>query len=119
MQLSQITEDLALILPIALLVEAVVAIVGWFAFGSKGGRGARIAAWLALVTLTFWCGSAVAFVLLNVTYFALGSTATMILGALITVVMVLMPFGWAAVVRHHGRSEAGAESRNDIASQPR
>jgi hypothetical protein len=111
MQLSQLTEDIALILPIALLVEGIVAVVGWFAFGAKGGRGARIAAWLGLVTLTLWCGSAMAFVILNITYFTLGATATMVGGGLITVAMVVMPFAWAAVVRHHGRTETGNEPR--------
>ena len=111
MQLSQLTEDIALILPIALLVEGILGVVGWFAFGSRGGRGARIAAWLALVTLTLWCGSALAFVLLHVLLFTLGSAAAMIGAGVTTVFMVLMPFGWAAVVRHHGQPETGSEPR--------
>ncbi len=30
---------------------------------------------------------------------------------LVTAFMVLMPFGWAYVVRHHGRDEAGPQPR--------
>ena len=62
MQITDLTESIALIVPMLILVEGIVALVAWFAYGSKGGRGARIAAWLGLVTLTLWCGSAVAFV---------------------------------------------------------
>ena len=61
MQITEITESIALIVPMFLLVTGIVALVAWFAMGSKGGRWARIAAWLGLVTLTLWCGSAVAF----------------------------------------------------------
>jgi hypothetical protein len=111
MQLSQLTEDIALILPIALLVEGIVGVVGWFAFGAQGGRGARIAAWLALVTLTLWCGSAIAFVLLHVLLFTLGPTAAMVGAGVTTVFMILMPFAWAAVIRHHGQTEPGSTPR--------
>ena len=117
MQLSQLTEDIALILPIALLVEGIIGVVGWFAFGAQGGRGARIAAWLALVTLTLWCGSAVAFVMLHVLLFTLGSTAALAGAGVTTVFMILMPFGWAAVVRHHGKAETTSEQRPE--TQPR
>jgi hypothetical protein len=110
MQIRDVTESLALVVPMLLLIEAVVAIIVWFAYGSKGGRAARIAAWLGLTTLTFWCGSAIAFVLLNLVYFGLGSTATIIAALLVTVFMVSMPFGWAYVVRHHGRDEAGTQT---------
>lgn len=102
MQIKEITEQLALIVPMLILLEGIVAIVVWFAMGSKGGRGARIAAWLGLVTLTFWVGSAIAFVGLNLLYFSLGSTAVIVGAILVTIFMVLMPFGWAKVVRNHG-----------------
>ena len=62
MQIKELTESIALIVPMLILVEGIVALVAWFSMGSKGGRGARIAAWLGLVTLTLWCGSAIAFV---------------------------------------------------------
>jgi hypothetical protein len=114
MQIAQLTEDVALILPIAMLVEGIIGVVAWFAFGSKGGRGARVAAWLALVTLTLWCGSAVAFVLVHILLFWLGNAAAVVGAAVVTVFMVLMPFAWAAVIRHHGQTDAG-----DAGSQPR
>jgi hypothetical protein len=29
----------------------------------------------------------------------------------VTVFMLLMPFGWAAVIRHHGQDDTGSELR--------
>jgi hypothetical protein len=110
MQLSQLTEDLALLLPIVILVEGIIGIVVWFGYGARGGRGARVATWLGLVTLTLWVGSAAAFVFLHLLYFTFGSLATIVGALVVTGFMLLMPFGWAAVVRHHG---------NDTGSQPR
>jgi hypothetical protein len=103
MQIAELTEDIALIVPMLILAEGVVGLIVWFAFGSKGGRGARIAAWLGLVTLTLWCGSAAAFVLVHILLFTLGNGAAVVGAALVTVFMVAMPFGWAVLVRHHGR----------------
>jgi maltodextrin utilization protein YvdJ len=111
MQIREVSEDLALIVPMLILLEGVVAVVLWFAWGSKGGRGARIAAWLGLVTLTLWCGSAAAFVLLNLIYFNFGSQVTIAAAVLVTVFMIAMPFGWAYVVRHHGRDDTGPQTR--------
>jgi hypothetical protein len=111
MRINDLAENMALIVPMLLLLEALVAIIVWFAYGSKGGRAARIAAWLGLTTLTFWVGSGIAFVGLNLVYFSLGSTATIIAAIFVTVFMVAMPFGWAYVVRHHGRDETGPQPR--------
>lgn len=111
MRINDLAENMALILPMLLLLEAVVAIIVWLAYGSKGGRAARVAAWLGLTTLTFWVGSGIGFVALNLVYFSFGSTATIIAAILVTAFMVLMPFGWAYVVRHHGRDEAGPQPR--------
>lgn len=111
MQIKDITEQLALIVPMLILIEGVIAIVVWFAMGSRGGRGARIAAWLGLVTLTLWCGSLVAFVALNILYFTLGSTAVIVGAVLVTIFMVLMPFGWAKVIRSRGHDEPGNQAR--------
>jgi hypothetical protein len=110
MFITDLGKDMALIVPLLILVEVVVGLVAWFAFGSRGSRGARFAAWLALVTLTLWCGSAAAFVLLNVLYFTLGSIAVIIGAIVVTALMLAMPFLWAMVVRHHG---------GDTGSQPR
>jgi hypothetical protein len=106
MEITQVTEDLALGLPVVILVEGVIGIVAWLAFGSKGGRGARIAAWLGLVTLTLWVGSAAAFILLHVLLFTFGTWAAMAGAVVVTAFMLLMPFGWAIVVRHRGRADA-------------
>ena len=107
--MPELTEDIALIVPMLILVEGIVGIVAWFAYGSKGGRGARIAAWLGLVTLTLWCGSAVAFVFLYLLLFTLGKEAVVVGAALVTVFMLAMPFGWAVLVRHHGREDTGTQ----------
>ena len=111
MHIRELTEDIALLVPMLILVEGVVAVVVWFALGSKGGRAARIAAWLGLVTLTLWCGSAAAFVLLNLVYFSFGSQATILAAVLVTAFMVAMPFGWAYIIRSRGRDDSGAQTR--------
>ena len=105
MQISEVTEDLALLLPIVILVEGIIGVVAWFAYGSKGGRGARIAAWLGLVTLTLWVGSAAAFVLLHLLLFTFGTWAAVVGAIAVTAFMLLMPFGWAIVIRHRSRTE--------------
>ena len=109
MQIAELTEDIALIVPMLILVQGVVGLIVWFAYGSKGGRGARIAAWLGLVTLTLWCGSAIAFVGIHILLFAFGKEAAIIGAAFVTVFMLAMPFGWAALVRHHGRDDTAGQ----------
>jgi hypothetical protein len=105
MRIEDLVEDFALLLPIVMLVVSIVALVVWFAAGSGGGRGARFAAWLGLVVLTLWCGSIAAFVGIHILLFTLGSTAALVGVAVTTVFMVLMPIGWALVMRHRARSE--------------
>ena len=123
MQIAELSEDIALIVPMLILVEGIVGLIVWFAYGSKGGRGARIAAWLGLVTLTLWCGSAAAFVLVHILLFTLGTGAAVVGAALVTVFMLTMPFGWAVLVRHHGRPDtADAQqpgSPQNTGTQPR
>ena len=117
MQIAEVTEDILLFLPILILAESVIALVVWFAFGSKGGRGARFAAWLGLVTLTLVVGSILAFIGIHILLFAFGNAAA-VMGAIVTTVfMLLMPFGWAWVVRHPSADRA--ESGADVTSQPR
>lgn len=116
MQLAELSEDLLLILPAVILVQGIIALVAWFWLGSKGGRGARVAAWLGLVTLTVWVGSAISFVLLHLLLFTFGSAAAIAGAVVVTVFMLAMPFGWAAVVRHRARDDAGGQ---DAGSQPR
>jgi len=118
MQIAELSEDMALIVPMLILVEGVVGLVAWFAYGSKGGRGARIAAWLGLVTLTLWCGSAIGFVLLYLLLFTLGKEAVVVGAAFITVFMLAMPFGWAAVVRHHGRDDTAGQQGTGSPQNP-
>ena len=115
MLVADLGKDVALIVPLLILLEVVVGLVAWFACGARGGRGARFAAWLALVTLTLWCGSGAAFVLLNVLYFTLGSAAAIVGALVVTALMLAMPFLWAVVVRHHGSDAHGS----DAGTQPR
>jgi hypothetical protein len=110
MRITELSEELALILPVVILVEGIVGVVVWFVAGSRGGRAARFAAWVGFVTLTLWCGSAAAFVLLHLLLFAFGSTVAMAGAIAITVFMVLMPFGWAAVVRHRAQDRSTTAS---------
>jgi hypothetical protein len=111
MQIADLTEELALILPMVILVEGILGLVAWLALGSKGSRGARIAAWVAFVTLTLWVGSATAFVLLHLLLFTFGAAAAILGAFAVTAFMILMPFGWAIVVRHHEQPGAGPEPR--------
>jgi hypothetical protein len=108
MHINELTESVALIVPMLFFVEGIVALVVWLALGARGGRGARLAAWLGLVTLTLWCGSALAYVVLMLVYFNLGPQATMVTAALVTVFMIAMPFGWAWVVRNRHGGDPGA-----------
>jgi hypothetical protein len=123
MQLAELTEDLLLILPAVILVEGVIALVAWLWLGSKGSRGARVAAWIGLVTLTLWVGSAIAFVLLHILLFTFGPAAAVLGVVLVTAFMLTMPFGWAAVIRHHDRSDtrsqAGRQTGTQTGSQSR
>jgi hypothetical protein len=105
MRISEITEDILLLLPLLILAESIIALVVWFAYGSKGGRGARFAAWLGLVTLTLIVGSVVAFIGIHILLFAFGNAAAAAGAVATTVFMLLMPFGWAWVVRHHGSAD--------------
>ena len=111
MQIAELTEELALILPMVILVQGIIGLVAWFWLGSKGGRGARIAAWLGLVTLTLCVASAAAFVLIHLLLFNFGTGAAIAGAVVVTAFMLLMPFGWAAVVRHHARNDTGSEPR--------
>jgi len=94
MQIKDLMTSVAMVVPMFLLVAGIVALVAWFAAGAKGGRGARFAAWLGLVTLSLWCGSLVALALLTIVYFLLGSLATIVAATVVTVLMVAMPFFW-------------------------
>ena len=114
MELGELTEDIVLMLPVILLAESVVALIIWFAWGSKGGRGARFAAWLGLCTLTLWVGSALAFVALHLLLFSFGNGAVIAGVIATTLFMLLMPFGWWYLISR--RSDAG---RQPDAGQPR
>jgi hypothetical protein len=106
MQIRDVTASLGLIVPMLFILLAVVAIVVWLAYGSKGGRAAKVAAWLGLTTLTLFIGGGIASVGLFLVYFGLGPTATVIAALLVTIFMVVMPIGWAYFVNHRGQDDA-------------
>ncbi|HEX5828440.1 MAG TPA: hypothetical protein VFY23_13025 [Candidatus Limnocylindrales bacterium] len=115
MEIGELTEDIALMLPVIFLVQSVVALIVWFAFGSRGGRGARFAAWLGLVTLTLWVGSAISFVVLHLLLFSFGNAAVVAGVVVTTLFMLVMPFAWWYVIRQRA---AGTNAPTDAASAP-
>jgi hypothetical protein len=107
MQLKDLTTSIAMVVPMFLMVASIVALVAWFALGAKGGRGARIAAWLGLTVLSLWCGLLVGLAALTGIYFVFGSTATIIGAVIVGVLLIAMPFFWWYVVRNRNRDDAG------------
>lgn len=107
MELKDLTTSIAMVVPMFMMVASVVALVMWFALGAKGGRGARIAAWLGLTVLSLWCGILVGLALLTLVYFVLGATATIVGAVVVAVVLVAMPFFWWYVVRNRHQDDAG------------
>jgi hypothetical protein len=100
--------DALLMLPVLLLVLGVVAVMAWFLRGAPGSASERFAAWLGLVTITAYVGSAIAFVALHAILFLTGSTELTGLGFLVvTIFMLLQPFGWWIVLHRRRRSTGG------------
>lgn len=108
MQLKDLTTSIAMVVPMFLFVVSIVALVVWFSQGARGGRGARIAAWLGLTVLTLWCGLLVGLVVLTMVYFAFGSTATVVGAVIVAALLIAMPFFWWYVVRNRHRDDTGA-----------
>jgi hypothetical protein len=108
MQLNDLATSIAMVVPMFLMVASIVALVAWFALGAKGGRGARIAAWLGLVVLSLWCGLLMGLGLLTIVYFLFGSVATIIGAVIVGAVLVAMPFFWWYVVRNRHRDDTGS-----------
>jgi hypothetical protein len=50
-------------------------------------------------------------VLIHVLLFTFGNQAAIAGAAVVTLFMLTMPFGWAVLVRHHGRAEGEPEQR--------
>jgi len=102
MRIGGFAGDLLTFVPFILVAVAALGAIVWFVAGDRGGMWSKVTAWLGLVTLTLWIGSAVAFVALHGLLFLVGPDAA--LGGLVftTLFMALMPFGWAFVVaRRH------------------
>ena len=118
MQIAEITEDIALMLPIIILAQSIIALVVWFAWGSKGGRGARFAAWLGLVTLTLVVGSVLAFIGLHLLLFAFGNTAV-VAGVIVTTRVHAPHAVRLGLGGPPSRQRGGGSPDSDLGSQPR
>jgi hypothetical protein len=108
MELKDLATSIAMVVPMFLMVASIVALVVWFALGAKGGRGARIAAWLGLTVLTLWCGLLIGLAALTVVYFLFGSAATIVGAVIVGLVLIVTPFFWWFVVRNRHQDDTGA-----------
>jgi hypothetical protein len=105
MQIESLGVALAVLLPLLLLVEGLIAaflssVNGWNAPRLLG----PIATWSVLTALTVWCVYLVAFVGVHALLFTFGTEAAWV-GVIVTgVILVATPFAWGLVIRrqaHH------------------
>jgi hypothetical protein len=97
--------DALLLLPVVLLAIGVLAVLAWLLRGAPGSSSERFAAWLGLVTITLYIGSAVAFVGLHAILFLTGSRELTAAGFVaVTVFMLVQPIGWWVVLRRRRNS---------------
>lgn len=87
--------------------------------GDRGGRWAKIAAWIGRTTLPLWFGSILPFHVLHGLSFFIGPGVSAVGVAVTTISMLTMLFGWVLVVRYcpGGRSKLSRAFR--IPSQAR
>jgi hypothetical protein len=123
MQIQGVGAELAVVLPLVLVGEALVAglvltVGGWqpprfltFPRSTRGpGRAVRWAeavalagAWLALTVISLWCGYAVTFMAVHTLLFALGPVAAWIGLLAGMAALVAIPFAWGVVIRRQAR----------------
>ena len=97
--------DALLLLPVVLLIVGILAVIAWLLRGAPGTTSERFAAWLGLVTITLYVGSAVAFIGLHAILFLTGSRELTAAGFVaVTAFMLLQPIGWWIVLRHRRRT---------------
>lgn len=105
MQIESLGVALAVLLPLLLLVEGLVAAL---LSNVNGARTPRllgpIATWSVLTALTVWCVYLVAFVGIHALLFTFGTEAAWV-GVIVTgIVLVATPFAWGLLIRrqsHH------------------
>ena len=93
---------------VLLLIVLGVLVIGDQVLGARrgdraDGSGSAVLAWLGLTVITLWCGAMVAFVMVNVLYFALGAPAGAGGMAVTAVFLVATPIVWAVVIRRRRR----------------
>ena len=99
--------DALLLVPVVLLVIGILAVIAWLVRGAPGSASDRFAAWLGLVTITLYIGSAIAFVGLHAILFLTGSREATAAGfVVVTVFMVLQPFAWWILLHRRRQSES-------------
>jgi hypothetical protein len=92
--------DALLLLPVVLLALGALAVVAWLLRGAPGSASERFAAWLGLVAITAYLGSAVAFVVLHAILFVTGSRELTAAGfVVVTAFMLVQPIAWWIVLR--------------------
>lgn len=105
MQIESLGVALAVLLPLLLLVEGLVAALlssvnGWHAPRLLG----PIATWSVLTALSVWCLYLVAFVAIHALLFTFGTAAAWV-GVIVTgLALVATPIAWALLIRrqtHH------------------
>jgi hypothetical protein len=72
--------------------------------GGKGGRWAKVAAWIDLTTLPLWFGSMIAFYVLHGLFFFIGPGASVAGVVVTTISMLTILFGWVLGVHHRARA---------------
>jgi hypothetical protein len=105
MQIESLGVALAVLLPLLLLVEGLIAAL---LSNANGGHAPRllgpIATWSVLTALTVWCVYLIAFVGIHALLFTFGTAAAWV-GVIVTgVVLVATPFAWGLLIRrqtHH------------------
>jgi len=120
MQIQGVGAELAVVLPLVLLGEVVVAALvlglgGWqpprfLAFPRTAGRRSRIAeaiglagAWLALTVVSLWAGYVVSFMAVHALLFTLGPAVALI-GLVVSVALLAaIPVAWGVFIRREAR----------------
>ncbi len=107
MQIESLGVALAVLLPLLLLVEGLVAALlssvnGWHAPRLLG----PLATWSVLTALTVWCVYLVAFVGVHALLFAFGTEAAWV-GVIVTaIVLVGAPVAWGVLIRRQAHRAA-------------
>lgn len=105
MQIESLGVAVAVLLPLLLLVEGLIAALLSSVNGWHGPRLlGPLATWSVLTALTVWCVYLVAFVGVHALLFTFGTEAAWVGVVVTTIVLVAAPVAWAVLIRrqtHH------------------